>query len=293
MIYSMTGFGRGDFENSLMRITVEIKSVNHRYLDLNVRLPRRLNPYESLVRNLVKDYVSRGKIDVFITYEDLSGHDTGVCYNRELAAAYCGYLKEMSEDLGIENNIRGVTAIASMPGVFTLEEETAEDESIGESLTEALKKACESFCEARRREGDSLSRDLLGKLGEMDGCVEQISERSPQIVAAYRERLREKIEELLGDTQIDEARLLTEVAIFADKAAVDEEIVRLKTHIRAMEKELTDGGAVGRKLDFIAQEMNREANTTLSKANDLTLSNIAIELKTLIEKIREQIQNLE
>ena len=293
VIRSMTGFGRGECQDEHYKITVEMKSVNHRYLDLGIRLPKRLNPYEADVRNIIREHAQRGKIDIFVTYESLSGGDSQVCYNSEVAGEYMRYLVDMAQEHGLENDVRGVSRLASMPGVLTLDESEVNGETLEKILEVALRQACQSFCEARTGEGEKLKDDLLEKLDTMRGLVDSIEERSPRIVAEYREKLFAKVAEMLGDAQIDESRLLTEVTIFADKAAVDEEIVRLKAHIDAMEKELRTGGAVGRKLDFIAQEMNREANTTLSKANDLTLSDIAIELKTIIEKIREQIQNLE
>ena len=276
VIRSMTGFGRGECQDEHYKITVEMKSVNHRYLDLGIRLPKRLNPYEADVRNIIREYAQRGKIDIFVTYESLSGGDSQVCYNSEVAGEYMRYLVDMAQEHGLENDVRGVSRLASMPGVLTLDESEVNGETLEKILEVALRQACQSFCEARTGEGEKLKDDLLEKLDTMRGLVDSIEERSPKIVAEYREKLFAKVAEMLGDAQIDGYRQLD-----------------LFTDFDAMEKELRTGGAVGRKLDFIAQEMNREANTTLSKANDLTLSDIAIELKTIIEKIREQIQNLE
>ncbi len=292
MVKSMTGFGRGEASDKARKITVEMKSVNHRYLDLGVKTPKKLAMFESNIREVLKEYAERGKVDVYITYEVLDEAEGSVHYNRQIAKEYLAYMKEMAEEFGLDNDIR-VSSLSRFPDVFSLEEAEIDEEEVWKTLETAFRAACSQFVEARSREGEKLKNDLLDKLNIMRKDVALIEERSPQIVAEYREKLRNKVEELLGDTQIEESRLVTEVTIFADKVAVDEEIVRLKAHIDAMERELKKDGAVGRKLDFLAQEMNREANTTLSKANDLTLSDVAIELKTLIEKIREQIQNLE
>ena len=289
----MTGYGRGEFQNADLRISVEMKSVNHRYLDMSVRLPRRLNYCEGHMRSLIKDRISRGKIDIFVTYEDLKGTDTSLSYNSSIAASYMKYFSDIHEELGLDMDVKGVSRLASLPGVFNLEDDSSDDESTWLYLKQALEQALDGFCELRSREGEALRSDLLEKLEQMRVHVDAVESRCPEILTLYRERLYARVKELLDGAGIDESRILTEVALFADKVAVDEEIVRLRSHIDSMEKELKRGGAVGRKLDFIAQEMNREANTTLSKANDLTLSDTAIELKTLIEKIREQIQNLE
>lgn len=292
MVRSMTGFGRGEASDRARKITVEMKSVNHRYLDLGVKTPKKLAMFESNIREVLKEYAERGKVDVYITYEVLDEAEGSVHYNRQIAGEYLRYMKEMAEEFGLDNDIR-VSSLSRFPDVFSLEEAEIDEEEVWKTLESAFRAACTQFVEARTREGEKLKSDLLDKLNIMRKDVALIEERSPQIVAEYREKLKNKVEELLGDAQIEESRLVTEVTIFADKVAVDEEIVRLKAHIDAMERELKKDGAVGRKLDFLAQEMNREANTTLSKANDLTLSDVAIELKTLIEKIREQIQNLE
>ncbi len=289
----MTGFGRGEFSDGQYKIVVEMKSVNHRYLDLGVRLPRRLNPFETLVRNVIKEYIERGKVDVFINYECLTGGDSQVTYNREIAGEYRKYVSQIAQDFNLTDDLGGAMRLAMMQGVLTLEESDSGSEEIEKCMEEALKGACAELVSARSAEGEKLRTDLLEKLQQMRKDVAAIEERCPVILEEYKEKLYAKVTEMLGDHKLDDSRILTEVALFADKVAVDEEIVRLKAHISSMEKELTKGGAVGRKLDFIAQEMNREANTTLSKANDLTLSDIAIDLKTLIEKIREQVQNLE
>lgn len=292
MIKSMTGFGRCEINENNRKITVEMKSVNHRYLDVAIKMPKKLNVFESSIRTELKNYISRGKVDVFITYEDLTENTSNVRYNRELAAEYLGYLRRMSEDFGLDGDV-SAAALARFPEVFAMDEKSDDEDEIWASLGKAVRGAAELFVQTRVTEGEHLRDDLIGKLDGMGRLVDFIAERSPQIVEEYRQRLTDKVKELLADTSIDESRILTETAIYADKICVDEEIVRLRSHIETARNALIQGGSIGRKLDFIAQEMNREANTTLSKANDLELSNCAIELKTEIEKVREQIQNIE
>lgn len=292
MIKSMTGFGRYEITEGDRKYTVEIKSVNHRYLDVNIKLPKKLNFFESSIRNELKNYAQRGKIDMFITYEDFSESNVCIKYNKEIAAEYLGYLKSMAEDFGLDNDIR-VSALSRYPEVFSMEEQTIDEEEIWNGLVKALRGAAEGFVQTRIAEGENLSKDLTAKLDGMLAHVAFIEERSPQIIEEYKKKLYDKVQDFLADAAVDESRLLTEVTIYADKVCVDEELVRLRSHIEAMKQALTDGGGIGRKLDFIAQEMNREANTILSKANDLEISNRGIELKTEIEKVREQIQNIE
>ena len=292
MVKSMTGFGRCEVSEGDRKMTVEMKSVNHRYLDVNIKMPKKLNFFESPIRSLLKTYLQRGKVDLFITYEDLSEKKGALRYNRELAAEYLNYLKEMSEEFGLHNDISAV-ALSRYPEVLVMEEEKTDEEELWKLLEQALKGACKQMVETRSREGESLRQDLTAKLEELLHHLAFIEERSPQIVAEYRLRLKDKVQELLMDAQIEESRLATEVTIFADKICVDEELVRLRSHIEHTMAVLNEKDSVGRKLDFIAQEMNREANTILSKANDLEVSNRAIELKTGIEKVREQIQNIE
>ena len=292
MIKSMTGFGRCELTERNRRFTVEMKSVNHRYLDVNIKMPKKLNFFESSIRNELKNYMQRGKVDLFITYEDFSETTGYVKYNKDIAAEYLDYLKQMSEEFGLENDIR-VSTLSRYPDVFTMEEQEDDEEEIWKELDRALKQAAEAFVETRIKEGENLKQDLLEKLDGMLAHVDFITERSPQIIAEYKQKLYDKVQDLLKDAQVDENRLLTEVTIFADKVCVDEELVRLRSHIEATRSALIAGGSIGRKLDFIAQEMNREANTILSKTTDIEVSNRAIELKTEIEKVREQIQNIE
>ncbi len=292
MIKSMTGFGRCEVTENNRKFTVEMKSVNHRYLDMNIKMPKKLNLFESAIRAELKNYISRGKVDLFISYEDYTGNNASIRYNRELAAEYMKYLRQMQEDFGLEDDIR-VSVLSRYPEVFTMEEPDASEEELWKELQKAIRGAAEGFVRTRIAEGEHLRDDLTEKLDGMLKLVDFIAERSPQIVQEYRQKLEDKVKELLGDVQVDENRLLTEVTIYADKVCVDEELVRLRSHIETTKATLLEGGSIGRKLDFIAQEMNREANTTLSKSNDLEISNCAIELKTEIEKVREQIQNIE
>ncbi len=292
MIKSMTGFGRCEIEEDNKRVLVEMKAVNHRYLDVSMKMPKKLNYFESSIRSVLKEYAERGKVDIYITYEELGDSDVVVKYNKDVAATYFKYLKEMSEDFGLDNDVR-VSTLSRYPEVFQMEETEIDEEGIWKVLEKALRGACEGFVDTRIKEGENLKKDLCDKLDVLLTHVAFIEERSPQIIEEYKEKLRAKVSELIDDSKVDEARLHTEVVIYADKICVDEEIVRLKSHIKAAKDAIISGGGIGRKLDFIAQEMNRESNTILSKANDLSVSERGILLKTEIEKIREQIQNIE
>ncbi|MBR5337208.1 MAG: YicC family protein [Lachnospiraceae bacterium] len=292
MIKSMTGFGRCEAADENRKITVEMKSVNHRYLEVGVKLPRKLGFFETSIRGVLKDYLQRGKVDVFVTYEDYSEGTVSVKYNRDLAKEYLTYLNEMPDDLGVRNDI-SVMSVSRLPDVFVLEEQSVDEDELWAYVEKVVRGAAERIVETRIAEGDRLCADIIAKLDYMLENVAYIEKRSPETVEEYRSKLRAKLDEVLSDTQVDENRIATEVVIYADKICVDEETVRLKSHIEHMKETLLAGGAIGRKLDFIAQEMNREANTILSKAGDLDISNKAIELKTDIEKVREQIQNIE
>ncbi|SCP94904.1 YicC/YloC family endoribonuclease [Anaerobium acetethylicum] len=292
MIRSMTGFGRNEASDGLKKITVEMKAVNHRYLDINIKIPKKLSFFESSIRNLLKKYLERGKVDIFISYEDLTESKLSLKYNSGLAKEYLGYLNQMSEELGLRNDV-SVSVLSRYPEVFVMEEQELDEEEFWKLLEKAISGAVQQLAGTREKEGESLKTDLMKKLDEMSEQVQYIEERSPDMLKEYRAKLEEKVRALLEDTQIDENRMAAEVVLYADKICVDEEIVRLKSHVDHMRETLNEGVSVGRKMDFIAQEMNREANTILSKANDLTISNKAIDLKTEIEKVREQIQNIE
>ena len=292
MIKSMTGFGRCEAVTDECKISVEIKAVNHRYLDLSIKMPKKFNYFEAAMRTLLKDYIQRGKVDVFITYEDYTEDQVSLKYNSTLAAEYMKNFEKMAEQFGLEDDVT-VSMLSRCPEVLTMEQVPEDEEHMWAMLQEVLKGAAENFVETRLREGENLKNDLIGKLDHMLSMVDFIEERSPKILEEYRQRLGDKVRELLQNSTIDESRILTEVTVFADKICVDEETVRLRSHIKSTKDTLEAGGSVGRKLDFIAQEMNREANTILSKTNDLAISDIGISLKTDIEKVREQIQNIE
>lgn len=293
MIRSMTGFGHGEVSNDKnQKVTVEMKSVNHRYCDISLKLPKKLAMFEANIRNIMKEYASRGKIDIYVSYEDLSETAVSLHYNQAMAEEYMQVFKKMQEDFNIETKITA-EALAKYPEVVTIEEVQQDEEVWWELLEAALRQVAEKFVETRTIEGANLKRDLLGKLDQMAADVAFIEERSPQIIAEYRSKLEEKVKEFLEDSTIEENRIAAEVTLYADKIAVDEEIVRLQSHISSMTDVLESDESIGRKLDFMAQEMNREANTILSKSSDVDLADHAIELKTNVEKVREQIQNIE
>ena len=259
---------------------------------MNVKLPKKLNYFETDIRTCLKEYIQRGKVDVFITYEDYTKSNVCVKYNKEIATEYVNYLNSMVDDFGLQSDVKP-SVIGRFPEVFTLEEQSVDENEIWSHLEGVVREAAEKFVESRIREGENLKKDLLAKLAAMSDIVAYIEEKSPQIIEDYKARLIEKVDELAINTQIDDQRIAAEVTMYADKVCVDEEVVRLRSHIDSTIKILTEGGAVGRKLDFIVQEMNREANTILSKANSLIISDKGIDLKTEIEKVREQIQNIE
>jgi len=292
MIKSMTGFGRSEIVKGNRKISVEIKSVNHRYLEAGIKMPKKLNVFESRMRDLLKKYATRGKIDIFINYEDDSESQVNLKFNQNIADEYMAIFNNMSEKYNLKNDMT-VGGLARFPEVITMDEVQEDEEELWHFIEEAMKAALEQFVNTRILEGENLKKDLLGKLDHMEELVAFVEKRSPEIMKEYRSKLESKVKELLVDTTIDESRIATEVIIYADKICVDEETVRLRSHIEHARKCLNEDGGIGRKMDFIAQEMNREANTTLSKANDIEISNAAIDLKTEIEKVREQIQNIE
>ena len=292
MIKSMTGFGRYETVTDEYRIAVEIKSVNHRYCDLNIKLPKKFNEIEITLRMMMKEIAERGKVDVYVSYEDYAGKGTHVHYHPQIAKEYVKVAAQVAEEFELHNSL-SAERLLGFADVISLEEESNDLESVFPIVTQTLQKAGEQFIASREREGEQLYQDIKGKLAYLLTLVAQVEERSPQMLQEHRQKLLEKVQELLGDRKIDEGILATELIVYADKVCVDEETVRLRSHIDAMSETLDLQEAIGRKLDFIAQEMNREANTILSKANDKELSGIAINLKTEIEKIREQIQNIE
>ncbi len=292
MIKSMTGFGRSEISEGQRKISVEMKSVNHRYLEAGIKMPKKLNVFEARIRDVLKQYANRGKIDIFISYEDLTENKVLLKYNDDIAVEYMQIFDKMAEKFDISKDIT-VAGLSRYPEVITMEDMPIDEDELWHFIEKAVRQACEQFVNTRIIEGENLKKDLLSKLDNMSEIVAFIEKRSPEIIKEYRSKLENKVAELLKDTTIDENRIATEVIIYADKICVDEETVRLRSHIDHAKKCLFEEGGIGRKLDFIAQEMNREANTILSKANDIDISNKAIELKTEIEKVREQIQNIE
>lgn len=292
MLKSMTGFGRYEAISEERKIVVEMKSVNHRYSDISVKLPKKLSSFDTAIRNLLKDYISRGKVDVYVTYEDYSESNVCVKYNENIAIDYWKNLNRLAQKLQMENDVT-VSMLSRYPEVFSLEEQTMDEDAIWNVLRDTVLRAAEQFVESRVVEGENLKRDILAKTDKLFELVDYVEKRSPEMMEEHRKKLLLKVNELLSDRQIDEAVLATEMIVYADKVCVDEETVRLRSHINTLCDTLNEGDNIGRKLDFIAQEMNREANTILSKANDIEISNKAIDLKTEIEKIREQIQNIE
>ncbi len=293
MIRSMTGFGRGEAVRNNRTITIEMKSVNHRYCDINIRMPKVLFYIENKLKNIIKQEINRGKIDVFINYEDRSDKANSIVYNSNLSQQYMERFQEISQEFHIENDIK-VSHLTRYPEVLVLEDQDQDDEELLESLAvESLRMALINVKETRSKEGQMLKTDLKIKLEDMLGYVNELKAITPKVIDEYRIKLTERISELTDQTPVDPERIAMEVALYADKSCIDEEIVRLESHIIHMRDTLDAEEAIGRKLDFISQEMNREANTVLSKANNIEVSNQGIELKTLIEKVREQIQNIE
>lgn len=292
MIKSMTGFGRCEESNEEGKILVEMKSVNHRYCEINIRLPKKFLHFEPKIKNLIKQEVTRGKVDVYIKFLDYNSNSVRVKYNENLAQEYMDAFERMKERFHIDNNV-GISSLASFPEVITLEEKTTEEDKIWDTIEEVVVSATKKLLETKSREGKNLQKDILLKLEEISNYLLFIEEKAPQIVEDHYNKLRGKVDDLLGDTQIEESIIATEVATFADKVCVDEEIVRLKSHISNMKDTIEEENGIGRKLDFITQEMNREANTILSKINDIEVASVAINLKTEVEKVREQIQNVE
>ncbi|MCD7945149.1 MAG: YicC family protein [Clostridiales bacterium] len=292
MLNSMTGYGRGEVLLHQHAIVVELRSVNNRYLDCSVRLPRVYACAEDAVQSEVKAAVSRGKVEVNVTV-DASGSDAvSVTLNQPVAAGYLKALREMGETFGLRDDV-SVSLLSRLPDVFRVERAPENLEQLTEDIRQVTRMALTDFNAMRAREGEKLAEDLLGRLDTLEGYTCQVEARSPETVTAYRERLTVKLREVLEDRQIDDARILTEAAIFADKVAVAEETVRLHSHINQFRGMIRQGGVIGRKLDFLIQEMNRETNTTGSKCNDLQLSTIVVDMKAELEKLREQVQNVE
>lgn len=292
MVKSMTGYGRAVETVNGREFTVEVRSVNNRYLDCTVKLPRVLSFAEDSVKQAVKAAVSRGKVDVFISLRSESGDEVSVKLNRPVVEGYLAAMKEMVADYGVKDDI-SVSTLARMSDVFVVEKPETDEEALKNDLLSVVAKALENYNQMRAVEGAALEADLRSRGETIRSLVTQVEQASPQTVADYRARLEEKMREVLESKSIDESRILTEAAIFADKIAVDEETIRLRSHLQQMDTMLSGDGAIGRKLDFLLQEMNREANTTGSKCTDVKVARIVVEIKAELEKIREQTQNIE
>ena len=292
MIKSMTGYGRAVETVNGREFTVELRSVNNRYLDCSVRLPRMLSFAEDAVKQAVKASVSRGKVDVFITVRSEAGDEVQVSLNKSVLQSYLTAMHQMVDEFGVKDDI-SVSAVSRLPEVFVIEKPQVDEEQLQSDLMSVVAKALEGYDAMRKAEGEALDRDLRSRGETILTLVSQVEAGNGKTVSDYRARLEAKIKEVLANTAIDESRILTEAAIFADKVAVDEETVRLRSHLTQMNNMLTNGGAVGRKLDFLLQEMNREANTIGSKCTDVNLARVVVDIKAELEKIREQTQNIE
>lgn len=291
-LLSMTGYGSAKGSVEGQEITVELKSVNNRYLDCSVRLPRNFLFAEDTVKQAVSAGVSRGKVDVFVSAQASQDSGTVVSVNEELARGYRDAVARIAETLGLECGLNAFS-LARFPDVLTVERRELDKDKAAAALSEITAKAVEEFNAMREREGERLRRDMLGKLGTIEGLVSVVEERSPQTVKEYRERLEARLRDILADRSLDEQRVITEAAIFADRTAVDEETVRLRSHIAQFRTMLEEGSPIGRKMDFLVQEFNRESNTIGSKCSDASLAKVVVDLKSEIEKIREQLQNVE
>ena len=292
MIMSMTGYGSAKGQIDGMALTVELKSVNNRYLDVNIRMPRGFLFAEEQLKSAISSKVTRGNVDVFVTLDSNGADNFSITVNEALLEGYIGAIKSISEKYGLNFDLSAVSA-SRFPDVLSVEKKEADKDSISSGLCEILNEALVEYNSMRAREGAKLEEDILSRLFEIERMISLVEAASPVTVSEYRARLESKMQEVLGQSGIDESRILTEAAIFADKVAVDEETVRLRSHIAQMREMLAGGSPVGRKLDFLIQEFNREANTIGSKCSDKNIAKIVVDLKSEIEKIREQVQNIE
>jgi uncharacterized protein (TIGR00255 family) len=299
----MTGFGRSEYSDEQRRIIIEIKSVNHRYCDVSIKLPRIISRFEPELRKRLKLYAERGKIDIFVTYNSLKSSGYTVKYDKEVLEQYMNHFKSIEQDFGLEEEYKP-TVVARFPDVLTVEEEYFVEDAEYEVIEKVFDEAARQFMESRAAEGARLSADIIDKMADLEKLTCQVDELAPKMIEEFRTKLTEKVEKLLETTDIDDSRIVQEVTIYSDKVAVDEELVRLHSHIAAVREMLSEGisdgngssdknSSIGRRLDFIVQEMNREANTTLSKSDTLAVTDIGIDMKTCIEKVREQVQNIE
>ena len=292
MVKSMTGYGRAVETVVGREITVEVRSVNNRYLDCTVKLPRLFSFAEDALKQKVKEYVTRGKVDVYVSVGASQSGDVSISLNRPVLEGYLAAMQTIASDYDVKNDI-SVNSLSRLPDVFTVEKSQEDEEALKAGLVAVAEKALAAYNTMRQTEGLALETDLKAKAQNILSLVSKVEARSPITVAEYRERLEAKMREVLESTSIDEARILTEAAIFADKVAVDEETVRLRSHLQQLDTMLSSAEPIGRKLDFLMQEMNREANTIGSKGNDIEQARTVVEIKAELEKIREQMQNIE
>ncbi|CAK7000792.1 MAG: hypothetical protein PEPC_00013 [Peptostreptococcus russellii] len=293
MAKSMTGFGIGEYKNDSYNVSVECKAINHKYLDINPRLPRKISFLEDKLRLLVKDYLSRGRIDLFIKFETVKSSGVKLQYDDELASQYYDILRRIKRDFDIEDDIK-VTDIAKFPDIITASESEEDEELLWDMLSEATEISLKKLCEMRTLEGEKLEEDILNRTVILEKAILDIEKYSDSVVKEYKDKLNGKISEILEDPSVlDESRLAQEVAIYADKSNITEEIVRFKSHINQLRNTVKKDDTIGRKMDFLIQEMNREVNTIGSKSSNIDITNLVIDVKAELEKIREQIQNIE
>lgn len=293
MAKSMTGFGIGEYKNDSYNVSVECKAINHKYLDINPRLPRKISFLEDKLRLLVKDYLSRGRIDLFIKFETVKSSGVKLQYDDELASQYYDILRRIKRDFDIEDDVK-VTDIAKFPDIITASESEEDEELLWDMLSEATEISLKKLCEMRTLEGEKLEEDILNRTVVLEKAILDIEKYSDSVVKEYKDKLNGKISEILEDPSVlDESRLAQEVAIYADKSNITEEIVRFKSHINQLRNTVKKDDTIGRKMDFLIQEMNREVNTIGSKSSNIDITNLVIDVKAELEKIREQIQNIE
>ncbi len=292
MSVSMTGFGRGESQNENYEFVVEVRSINHKYLDMNIKMPKTLSFLEEKIRLLVKESLTRGRIDISVKLQTMGKNPVDLVFDEDLATKYFNILSEIRQKFSAKDDI-SVTEIAKYPCVINVEEKEQDEEEIWKTLVQAVEKAILGLIQMRCKEGKKLTDDVISRAEELDSLINEVEKHSLNLIDDYKERLNQRISELTLDVEVDQSRLAQEVAIYADKVGIDEEIVRFKSHIKQLKDTAIKNEPVGRKMDFIVQEMNREVNTIGSKSTKLEITNLVVELKTVIEKIREQIQNIE
>lgn len=291
-VKSMTGYGKYISDDSAYILDMELKAVNHKYLDINIRAPKIFNEFELEIRNIIKDKIKRGKLDLYINFKILAPKEKKLIYNKNILSSYLDIAKDISEDFDIKNSL-GMEHIFRLPEVINDYDFNELDDEVENLLYSSINKLIDNFDESRIKEGNYLKEDILLKIESVKDYVEKIKEFAPELENVYREKLNEKLKSILENVVLDESRIACEIALYSEKISIDEELVRLSSHLESFKDVLLEGGAVGKKLDFISQELNREANTVLSKTPSVKIADLAINIKTDIDKIREQVQNLE